>query len=314
MTILFGLIQALVIIYLFTTKPRFKEHKSIVFIISVIAVILIESLFLKSGLMSRHPHFLNISAPFLFLLGPLNLFYVKSQLKQKVTVNRRILHLLIFGFYFLYSFNFFLQSASFKYNIYVSSFHPNTALVDATMGIPIDPWEIQGWVVMEMISLHLFIYGCLCLYKVYVGHKRQASISKDKLKWLLYIAVILIIVSLVLFLSHGGIINGKVFFNSPFPEFSPDLLGTIIMYLLTIFIVLNPDFFKLNAKKYSRSSLSKEYKTQKLKLIKSVLENDKIFLSSENMDSFQTHFASLLRSRVKSAALTLIKEALKEKL
>jgi len=276
--ILFGFIQSLIIIYLFGIKKRFLQHRPLIWLMIVIMISLIESFFLRSGLMSKYPHFMNIANPFIFLLGPFAYEYVLSQLGIVTRFRFKLLNLLPFLFYFAYSFNFFLQSPHFKYNLYVQTFRPDVETTVALINFPTDPWNIQGWVVVEILSFHLIIYALLSLLKIKKHYRQNPNTNKDKIYWLYYITGIFIAGALVLFFSQGGIINGKVFFKSPFPNYYPDLFSTASMYLITIYILGKPNFFKLNGKKYSKSTLSSEFKKEKLNQVILILEKDQLFL------------------------------------
>lgn len=278
--ILFGLIQAFILIYLFGVKKRFLQHRPFIWVILVIIIALVESLFIRSGLMIKFPHVLNIATPFILLLGPFSYDYVLSQIGIVSKLKSKLFPLLPFLFYFIYSFNFYLQSTQFKYNIYVSNFQQNLPKINAVQNFSSDPWEIQGWVVVELLSLHLLIYGVLSFYRIIKYFKQNPQANKERMYWLYYLAGISTLAAFVLFFSQGGIINGKIFFKSPFPNYSTDLFSTAIMYLFTIYILGKPDFFKLNAKKYGKSTLSQDFKKEKLKQLLHLIEVEKLFLNT----------------------------------
>ena len=53
------------------------------------------------------------------------------------------------------------------------------------------------------------------------------------------------------------------------------------MYLITIYILSKTSFFKSSYKKYHKSSLSSVFKKEKLKFLKSLIENDRLYLLPE---------------------------------
>jgi len=223
------------------------------------------------------PHLVNTSTPFIFLYGPLIYFYVTKQSGKPIVFKMKMIHLLPFLFYFGYSFNFFLQSAAYKYNAFISDFHPEWEKIPATSISSIDPWNIQGWVVVEILALHILVYCMISFFQIF---KHPDSNQKVKY-WLLYITGILTLGSLILFFSQGGVINGKVFFKSPFPHYSADLFSTISMYLIMAYLLGKLEFFKNNTKKYKKSSLSSSYKKEKLEQLQEILNNDRPYLNPD---------------------------------
>ena len=220
---------------------------------------------------------LNTNTPFIFLFGPLILLYSRSLTGTTLTNTDKLIHFLPFVFYFGYSFNFFLQDPAFKFNILAEMHEVDVSLKSFTQSFPSDPWNIQGWVVVEILSLHLITYGVLSLL---ILKKRGSEVSASRFHWIRFLNILLIIGGSVLFLSEGGVINGVVFFESPFPKFSSDLFSTFGMYVITFFLLTKPEFLKSSTKKYSKSSLSKEYMKEKLSTIQQSIESDKLFLDS----------------------------------
>ncbi|WP_431128170.1 helix-turn-helix domain-containing protein [Flagellimonas flava] len=144
-----------------------------------------------------------------------------------------------------------------------------------------DPWNIQGWVVVELLSLHLFIYGCVSIVQIIKYRRNDKKVEREKINWLTYVTGILILGSLILFFSQGGKIEGYVFFKSPFPHYSADLFSVFAMYLITLYLLGKTDLFKFPSKKYSKSSLSSFYKREKLNQITTLIETEKLYLNED---------------------------------
>lgn len=281
MAVIFGIIQAGFILYFFSHKKRFRNHYWLIATILTLMVMLTEAFFLRSGLMSQYPHVFNLSIPFVFLLGPMGYLYIKSLLETSRGSFISVLHFIPFVFYFLYSFNFFLQPGSFKRSIYLESFHPEIAIAPVPPAFSPDPWGIQGWVVVELLSLHIFVYSCMAFYLIYKQKRRTKNISSTRINWSFYLSGMLTLGGLVLFFSQGGVIRGQVFFKSPFPHYSADLFSTIAIYLITGFLLAKTEFFKNGGKKYGKSSLSETFKKEKLKQLQTLIEDEQLYLKPD---------------------------------
>ncbi|WP_272862923.1 helix-turn-helix domain-containing protein [Aureisphaera galaxeae] len=281
MVVVFGMVQAGFILYFFSLKKRYSPHRYLVATVVVLLIMMIESFFLRSGYLFSFPHIFMVSAPFVFLLGPLCYEYVVSILGSQKQSKWRILHAVPFLFFFLYSFNFFLQPDHLKKALYVQDFRPGVEVSTTGPIFSTDPWGIQGWVVVELLSLHIFLYALVSGLYILRQRKRNGDTDKNKRNWSIYVTGILALGGFILFFSQGGVINGEVFFESPFPHFSPDLYSAIAMYLITLFILGKTEFFKSGMKKYGKSSLSATFKTQKLQHIRTVIEKDQLYLNPE---------------------------------
>ncbi len=279
MLVLFGILQGVLIILLFCSKNKFKEHKLLVYALLILLFIQIHSFLLRSGSMLHFLFLLNTNVPFMLLIGPLFLLYSKYLSREKVPLIKQVIHFLPFGFYLVYSFNFFLQEPAFKYNILVQLLQVDMPYKDFSQPFSSDPWMIQGWVVVEFIALHLLIYGGYTLYGLIKRNPGKIKLVNSKKHWLIFLNGILVFGGLILFMSEGGVVNGKVFFHSPFPDFAVDLFSTFAMYATTGYLLINPRIIQLPSKKYSKSSLSREFIREKLNVIKRTIEDSKLYLN-----------------------------------
>jgi len=264
MAVLFGILQGALVIFVFAGKKRFQQHRLLVFFISTLIFVQIHSFLMRSGLMAEVLFLLNTNVPFILLFGPLLYLYTSKLLRKKSTKISLILHVIPFVFYLGYSFNFFLQDASFKYNVLIQTLQLDIPFKDFVKIFPSDPWEIQGWVVVEFISIHLVGYALLSLFMIYKNKPSDQSRQlKSQIQWLKYLNGLLLVGGLILFLSEGGVVNGKVFFVSPFPNISGDLFSTLAMYGTSLYLIRKPEFLNVKTNKYGKSSLSKEFKKEK---------------------------------------------------
>lgn len=278
MVILFGFIQAFITICLLIKNDAYSQNKFLIWSIIVLMLLQVESFLLKSGLIRKVPHLLNFSRSFIFILGPLLLFYIKSQF-GKTLRKKDGFHFLPFVFYFLYNFNFFIQPKAYKLNIITKLYFNNNDLLPVKKIYLADPWNIQGWIVVELITLHILLYSVVCIYFLYKIKKEKPSIRSTIKKWLLYLISLFAIGGVILFFSEGGIINGKVFLKTPFSKYSPDIFSTLMIYLIMLYLIIMPKTLKSKGVKYEKSTLSKEFKKEKLKRIEQIFNQNEVYKS-----------------------------------
>ncbi len=274
--IIFVAIQGLLLISVFTALKRYKKHKIFISFILVLLYIQLHSFLIHSGYMINTLLLLNTDVPFVFLLGPLLFFYSKELLGYPFRWKKNMYHFIPFVFYFFYSFNFFLQSNSYKeYLVYKII---GSAVKEVpSLSFSVDPWNIQGLVVVELVAIHLFLYGIIGLnFILYQSH--QSRVKKSTTNWIVFMHSMILLSGVILFLSEGGVVNGYVFFESPLPDFSGNLFALITMYATTIFLLLKPEFLSLKKKKYKRSSLSREIVSIKGRRLKEIIEKEKLYL------------------------------------
>ncbi|MBT8229458.1 MAG: AraC family transcriptional regulator [Bacteroidia bacterium] len=276
--ILFGIMQSVLVIYLLRSSRKGIAHAILISILAILLIAQIEAFLIRLDQFSWFVHLMNISAPMIFLLGPLLYFYIRYQLGKSELYFKDGLHALPFLFYWFYSFNFYLQPHALKYNAAVMGFHPELDLIPVVQSFPFDPWNIQGIIIVELLSLHLIIY-CLISFLVIFKSKVNQSKTSSKKEWLYYVSGIMTAGALIMFFSQGGVINGKVFLKSPFPHYSADISSTIAMYALMIYFLVRPEIYKtIKTNKYEKSSLPSAYKKEKLKQLKALIETEKLFL------------------------------------
>jgi AraC-like DNA-binding protein len=278
--IFFGIIQSAFMLFLIRKKIKTIAHPALFGILAILLLLQSEAFLMRLDQFSFFVHFMNIATPMIFLLGPLLYLYVQSQLGKSTSFKQYVIHGLPFLLYFLYSFNFYLQPTAVKHNAAVMGFHPNLELWPAIQSFPFDPWNIQGIVVVELLTLHLLAYCILSFIVIRKAKKEPTKHIKKKTDWLFYMTIIMTAGGLIMFFAQGGIINGKVFLKSPFPGYSADISSTIAMYLMMIYFLLRPEVYKMKGNKYENSSLSASYKKEKLKQLTALIEVEKLYLDS----------------------------------
>ena len=278
--ILFGILQGIIIFLFFLLQKRFKEHQYVLYFIAALLFVQLHAFLVRSGAMSQVHFLLNSNTPFIFLFGPLIYFYSRNLLGTPVELKNKIIHLLPFLFYFGYSFNFFLQGSAFKLYVLADMLRVSYQPANFQLEFPIDPWNIQGWVVVEILSLHLIVYSIATLRSIWAPGL-GLKVSKSRAHWITFLNFLIALGGFVMFLSEGGVINGRIFLESPLPSFSSDLMGTFGMYAVTCYLLTDPEFLKQSIRKYRKSSLSKEFMKGKLSVIRKVIEQEKLFLQTD---------------------------------
>jgi len=303
--VLFGIIQCIYVIFYLNQKNRNGYFIYIIGIYYVLLILQIESFLLRSGFIEFVIHALNISTPTIFLIGPFLLFSVNREFKNKINFIKIAWHFIPFILFFFYSFNFYLQSSNFKYNLVANSFHPEWPLRKIKDNIIVDPWDINGIIVVELLTLHVLLYSIITFYKLL---KNKKKIKREKMNWLLFLCLIVTLGAITLLFSQGVVIANKIYFDSPFPELSADLFSTIAIYATMAYLLIHPKLLDTKNKKYINSELPQYYKREKLKMIKLLVENDPIYLDSEfslKMLSEKTelsvhHISQILNDELKS--------------
>ncbi|WP_422105460.1 helix-turn-helix domain-containing protein [Winogradskyella sp.] len=280
MFILFGIIQAVLVILMVLRKKHYGMHRAFIWMLLALTLMQIESLFLRSGYFENFVYLSNTSRPLIFLLGPFLLIYVHHLRGERWSLTKTVAHLIPFIFYLVYSFNFFLQPRAVKYNTVVTEYHPNLQAISAVRPFEADPWDIQGFIVVELITVHLLIYSFMALFTVNRSKAYFKNNNFEHLYWLRYLSLLFIFGGLALFFSQGGVVNGYTFLKSPFPSYSADLVSTFSIYSFMIYLIIRPNTLIKTNKKYKTSSLPANYKKQKLSRLLKLIEEEHLYLEA----------------------------------
>lgn len=278
--VLFGILQGILIFLFLLQQKRSKEHQYLLYFMGVLLFVQLHSFLVRSGAMAHVLFLFNSNTPFIFLFGPLIWLYSRSLSGSPVTRRTGLIHFLPFAFYLCYSFFFFLQPATYKLKVLGHLMGVELTLPPVEQPFSIDPWGLQGWVVVEILSVHLIAYGLFTIFTVKGKQDGQPESGNRFSHWITFMNGLLILGGMVLFLAEGGVINGWVFFKSPFPQFSSDLFSTFCLYALTFYLLIRPECLNTASRKYHKSSLSSIFMKEKLPAIKKIMEDDKLFLDS----------------------------------
>ncbi|MEO9484885.1 MAG: helix-turn-helix domain-containing protein [Ekhidna sp.] len=270
---LFAGLIGIIVVCFFLSKQRGKQHRLLIYFLLILIYMQAYSFAFDTGLMLSFPWVLNSNIPLVFLLGPLLHGYSHYLQQRKLTSMEWIIHLLPFIFVTLYFFNFYLQGNGYKFNIIANSIDADEPLQSYVKDFPSDPWNLNGWIVVELQCLHLLVYGISTHLSIFRSSARS--------RWLILLNFSLIVASVVLFMSEGGVINGVRFLGTFLPPLSNALFAVIVLYGFAIYLIIKPSFLMQYVPKYQKSSINEDWRKQKAKDLLTTLEQDKLYLSSD---------------------------------
>lgn len=270
---LFAGLLGFIFLCFFLNKQRRKQHRFLIYFLIVLIYLQVYSFLFQSGLMLSSPWLLNTNIPLIFILGPLLFGYTCDLQQRKLDWRNWVYHLIPFIFVTFYSFNFYLQSNGYKFNIIAESIGASVDPQPFIKTFPSDPWDLNGWIVVELQCLHLFAYGTVMFFSL-----RKSNANSI---WLTLLTFTLMAASVILFLSEGGVINGVRFLNNLLPSLSNLVFTVFVLYLLIIYLIVKPSILSRYLPKYQKSSLEKSWRQKKASDLMDILEQDKLFLSPQ---------------------------------
>lgn len=311
---LFGILQCGILMYFFLRMPIGKASIYINLFFAILIIIQLESFLCHSGYMIYTLHLLNIPTPLQLALGPLLFHCTQIALGKEVKFYNKWMHYLPFLLYTLYTIFFFIQPIEFKYNAFVGSFRPDVPFLPVQRIISNDPLGIQGFIVVEGIVIHLIIYSIFSLYQIYKSNHILEKNDSKFLPWLKLLNGMAFLAAVVLFLCEGGIINGEVFFKAPLPFHAASLMPPAYVYALSIFLMKDSNFFKINGNKYQKSALAETLQATYLCKIQEALEIEKLYLNTEfslndlaqNTGLKQHHLSQVINSQLNMSFYDLV--------
>jgi len=276
--ILFGVLQALclaIIFFLNKSKAGSIEFAMLMF---VLVLVELESFLNYSGYIIYFPFMINVSPPLILILGPLSYLYIKKLQGELIIKRKTLAHFIPAITYFAYSFLFFLQPSSFKVAAALRSFHPEVVSAKILSSFEVDPFNIQGLVVVEGLAFHLLCYSLASVIALRFQKTKPKEIRESQ--WLLFWTMSLLTGSII-FLLTGGVVNGYVLFKSVLPPYFINLFSVLLVYGTTIFWISRLIVQKVSTDKYSKSGLSAEFQQSKLVQLRQIMERDKPYKSPE---------------------------------
>ncbi len=289
--VLFGVLQALCLAIIFLLSRERKGSIEFATLMLILVVIELESFLNYSGYIIHWPFMINVSPPLILVLGPLSYLYLKKLRSESINRKNVLIHFIPAIGYFVYSFLFFLQPATFKINAVLRSFHPEAVHGRILPSFEIDPLNLQGIVVVEGLALHLFCYSLACLVKLKWKEVKLRDIREER-QWPVIWAISTLLGS-VIFLLTGGVVNGVVLYESVLPAYFIDLFSTVLVYGTTMYWISRVILTKSPGNKYAKSGLSSEFQQIKLLKLREVMVMQKPYKSPDFSLSRLANLANL---------------------
>jgi len=276
--ILLGLVQAvfLSIFYLGREVRKIPVNRYQGIFLLAVGGILLEVLLMYTGYILGFLHLVDFSEPLALLIGPMILFIVHGFIHGDAPPKKR-LHYIIPVAYALYNVFLLIQPVEVKYNGYLNAYHPDWPRVDATPIFSDDPLNIRTHHSL-FTALSILLYTLLAL-KVYVSHCLKVKMSFWRVKDVQvksgrnYVLVsTVMVVAVFLF---------KTLYDHDLGDHYIALSITILIYYTSFELIRSAQLLKLvpAAKRYSKSSLSVERKSDLVARIKSTLAEGEAHLS-----------------------------------
>jgi AraC-like DNA-binding protein len=221
----------------------------------------------------------NYSESFTFAVGPLFYFYVYSNIKGKLH-KKQLLHLLPFVIYTFYNLLYLLQPTSYKYCCYISAYFPSMDIAWVYPAFNPDPLYLRTYLVeLNILSLMFyFIYSMAIIASAFRKEKISVFVKSYKnLSWLRNFTLSILCAFIILIVV-------KLTFGRDTGDYLIMSFIAVVIYGTSANVIKSSDFFTehlgdsfTTGKKYARSSLSEEDKSEILKKLIESMENEKLY-------------------------------------
>ena len=224
----------------------------------------------------------NFAEPTNFLLAVLPYFFVYARLHGRLPKHWRW-HLLPFGFWCLYSIFWQYQSYDYKYNSYITAWHPELPYRPFTYWIPEDPLYLRDHV-NDLTLVSILIYIGLSLREVYFSFKKnqlpfftkQTVIPLTQVRNYVFLFCLFPIV----------FVGVKLSFQKDLGDYLLGSLVTFYIYATSYLTLSHSVLFQVentveNRKKYEKSSLSEDSSEVILQKLQTYLQTQKPYLEND---------------------------------
>ncbi|WP_299530497.1 AraC family transcriptional regulator [Ulvibacterium sp.] len=274
--LLFGLLQGLFLSILLATGVSKKKSKY--FLVSLIVILslnLLNYLVINSTLYTMIPHFTHLSLPFLFLIGPLFLYYIKSILSARFILKLSdLLHTLPFLLAVIYMLPFFILTGDGKITLIQNQIRSDGQAFD--MGT-------QVFTVAQI--LQCLIYGIVTLQLLSKKFSKDLDKAyKTKLMWLKRFVIGFLVFWMIDFLAllwyfQKGFIDIRAYYLTMF-------CCALAIHTLVVLAIKNNKaftevFLDTAREKYQSSSLLESDLKRHLSEILVYMENEKPYLDHD---------------------------------
>ncbi len=281
--IFLGVVQGIVLSFFFLSKKNGANISNRMqgLILLALSAFNFEIFLCYSGYITKVIHLVDFSEPVNFFIGPA--FYLIIQARININFKfglRQSLHFLPFAFYGIYSVLFYIQTPEFKFNAFLSAYHPDLTRIPSHQILNPDPLLLKRHV-NELSLLHLSIYVGIGLYLIYKTFKREKlSFFSNEIKILVWLRNFSILIMFFVLIWLGT----QIMFEKDLGDHLTAVFISIIIYSMTFSVIAKSSFFSertiAKSKKYEKSALSEEAQTQTLKKLQDIMEEDKPYLDN----------------------------------
>ncbi|MEM8487540.1 MAG: helix-turn-helix domain-containing protein [Bacteroidota bacterium] len=232
-----------------------------------------------SGYMTRVLHLVDFTEPLNFVLGPLIYLYAVVTLRdQRKLTRQQYLHFLPFLFYLVYAFLFFLQTADYKYNAYIDAYYPDMPRIDAPARWHQDPLGLKKHVsLLQLVHTSLYFVMAVRIGLAWIKNNGPDAFRKNE--------PALWVRNLLIWFGTGTAATFliKLVFERDLGEFLIASVLMVMIYAFSFYVIRRSLFFKkargVKPEKYSKSALPADRVERALVRVKSVMEEDRLYLS-----------------------------------
>lgn len=278
--ILLGAIQGVFLTFFFLRKSSSASHRMLGILILGMTAINTEIFLCYSAYIVRLIFLVDFSEPGNFLLGPAFFLIIRYWISTGKTGRNPLVHFIPFAVYALYSLFFFVQTAEFKYNAFLSAYHPEKFHVAAVEIGRSDPLQIKDGI-NEIAFVHFLIYLGSALWLIRKAYKKAGLPFFSKADKTLLQARNLSLFSLLYLVFLFWV---KITFREDLGDHILAAAISLFLYSISFRIMRQSTFLaksgRPEARKYEKSSLSEEMKERVMKTLSEVMEEGKPFLDS----------------------------------
>lgn len=302
--ILFGIVQGIILGFVLLRSKRKNQTANRLLGLIILCFIIVNfdiwAGYTRYSL--KFPHFVDISWPFSFAVGPLILLYYRAYLQGKLT-RWDMLYMVPFFILFLYSFTFYLQEDAYKFNIFIKTRGIDLPAKEFIQSIPSNPWGIRT-MGNKMLIFYMVVFLFLTFVELVRAIRRNQvkfSWANRHLLWLVSFFVVLVFCITVFFFM-------EITSPSAENEYVFAILFTLIIYFITYQFLLRSDFFHASPleSKYQKSSLTEQMKDEIEKKIMDLFETDKPYLNNlfsldtlaRNISTYPNYISQVINERM----------------
>lgn len=262
----------LIAVLIIQNRWRFNENSFLILLLLIVTGYVFREYLYTKDHFETFPHLMAFFVPWLYLIGPLYYFYVRSSIDQVVTISRKdLLHLIPALVCFFIILPFYIKSGEEKLALYSAPTPDNLELASNRIffyGFMLISWFFYAWMSLSLIR-----------NKLSVVDNRTLKSLKSRLVWLKkYTSVF--IVFLFLFLTAQLIFVLSDFYPY-YVMLSTILSGTLLIHFVGYWALKESSITNSSSNNSESNKLSSEKREVLKNQLIHLLEKDRIYLKSD---------------------------------